>query len=141
MDKIVLKRFAYTPYGTFGVLEFDDKELYTLEPPWNDNLPNVSCIPTGTYPIFLTTYRHNTPDPRDDYATYELRHVPGRQNIKFHRGNTIRDTHGCPLVGMSLGDGWSVLNSTGAMDCFMHYMDGIPEAELTICFDPKLMAV
>jgi len=47
--ELTLKRCASTAKGTFGVLLHDGVPLcVTCEDPWNDNLPNISCIPSWT---------------------------------------------------------------------------------------------
>lgn len=87
--------------GTFGELRHGEELLaYTVEPPWRDNRPNVSCIPAGDY---LCTYRRS---PRFGW-TYWVRDVPGRGFILIHAGNWGGDrergfksnTLGCILPG------------------------------------------
>ena len=84
---------------TTGQILFPDRpSLFTLEDPWLNNAPNVSCIPTGTYRcIFSMSQRFKKVMP-------ELLLVPGRAGIRIHGGNTTADTEGCILLGMgSLG--------------------------------------
>ena len=56
MRKLTLTR-GYTnsaddmPIGTTGVLQGVDLELHTLELPWRNNEPNISCIPAGVYAL------------------------------------------------------------------------------------------
>ena len=77
----------------------------TLELPWRDNQPALSCIPVGTYRMLWTL------SPRLKRYTYEVVGVPGRAGIRVHEGNLAGDvaqgyvTHslGCPLVGRILG--------------------------------------
>lgn len=48
---VQLKRTYYDTH-TEGVLTLPDgQEIYTLERPWLDNEPSVSCIPEGQYII------------------------------------------------------------------------------------------
>lgn len=73
-----------------------DLSLYTLEDPWLDNQPDISCIPVGTYRCIKSwSLRWKKQMP-------ELLMVPFRSAIRIHGGNTTADTHGCILVGMSL---------------------------------------
>jgi uncharacterized protein DUF5675 len=77
----------------------------TLERPWRENEPDVSCIPAGTY----TCMRYHSEKYKN---TFEITGVPGRTKILFHRGNEIPDTLGCVLVGekyVDLGIGESGL--------------------------------
>lgn len=41
---VLLTRFAYSPYGTFGKLLLPEFECYTVERPWLDNKPGRSLI-------------------------------------------------------------------------------------------------
>jgi Family of unknown function (DUF5675) len=55
-------------------------------------------IPQGEYPIEVTwSPRFNRPLPLLDS-------VPGREDIRIHAGNWPRDTEGCILVGLGIGD-------------------------------------
>jgi len=41
---------TYYPKGTNGILMQDDLALcQTIELPWKNNLPTISCIPEGEY--------------------------------------------------------------------------------------------
>lgn len=79
--------------ATEGVLLFDLTQVFTLEEPWRDNQPNVSCIPEGSYRCIIAwSNRFQRLMPR-------LLDVPGRSGILIHPGNTLKDTSGCILVG------------------------------------------
>lgn len=73
----------------------------SLERPWLSNLPNVSCIPTGDY-VCLKVKDKTTQGGMKIDVTYEVQNVPNRSGILFHTGNSIRDTHGCIIPGLSL---------------------------------------
>lgn len=64
-------------------------KFYTLELPWAENRPNISCIPLGPYEFVLNLKRN----------VIQFLEVPGREGIQIHTGNTLADTHGCILVG------------------------------------------
>lgn len=92
---LTLQRIEATARGTFGVLTYmGDHLCYTLERPWADNTPKISCIPGGTYPAT----KHNGTRFTN---VWELHNVPGREAILIHPGNTVADTEGCILVGMT----------------------------------------
>lgn len=114
--RLILRRFAYTPMGTFGRLELPDRsELWTLELPWVGNRRHVSCIPPGRYAIRRGNFRGK-------YPNWEVLKVPGRDHIEIHRGNVAADLEGCIAVGKSLGaltNQWGVLRSKDAMDELM----------------------
>lgn len=129
MKEITLTRFAYTPQGTFGKLDFGGENLYTVERPWLDNKVNVSCVPEGLYKMELGTYH------RGGYAAYELLDVPGRSEIKLHIGNTMNDLAGCIAPGLYLTQikgKWAVGNSKLAYERFMEAMSGEKYALLHI---------
>jgi len=82
---------------TAGTLKMPSgNTLFTIEPPWRNNSMNVSCIPKGVY--LCTRSRYN----RGGYDTFEV-HVDDRTHIKFHIGNDLKDTQGCPLVNDKIG--------------------------------------
>lgn len=84
---IVLNRI-YTPTETPGVwhayhgLSFD-----TLELPWRENRPNVSCIPEGIYRIER--------DHTGRHKWFRVKDVPGRTAIELHGASSVADLKGC----------------------------------------------
>jgi Family of unknown function (DUF5675) len=93
MSDFTLVRQSQTNDPMTGQLTYGDQFAYTLELPWRDNLPGVSCIPTGTYPVVIAwSNRFQKLMPR-------LIGVPGRDGILIHSGNTRADTEGCILLG------------------------------------------
>ena len=99
-----LTRETHTDHGTVGVLRAGDLSLYTIEPPWRDNQPNISCIPRGTY----TLLPHLSPRFGRCLLVAE---VPDRSHILAHAGNVGGDTNkglhthtlGCLLPGLARG--------------------------------------
>lgn len=101
---VTLKRLESTDHGTIGVLSAGDFSCYSMEPPWRDNLPNNSCIPTGKYHCLW----HQSPR----YGlVYLVGDVEDRSHILIHSGNVGGDrekglhTHtlGCILLGSKRG--------------------------------------
>ena len=128
-EKIVLERFAYSPFGVFGKLKFPEFECFTVERPWLDNKPRESCIPEGEYSLQLGMYN------RGGYQAYEVMNVPNRSLIKIHIGNTMDDIVGCIAPGKSLGyleRKWGVTSSKKAFLEFMNAMNGIEESTLHV---------
>ena len=118
---VTLARFAYSPWGTFGVLRFDDFKCFTVERPNLGNQPNISCIPEGTYPLRPRYYN------RGNYPAYEVCNVPGRSAILIHVANTMDEVQGCVAPGTNLGyikGKWAVSASRSAFGAFMATMDG-----------------
>lgn len=138
---ITIKRFCYSAeMGTFGELELwiannTDKpvdvesthfQCYTVERPWLDNQPGVSCIPEGHYSLRLGRYN------RGDYPAYEVtNNPPGRSLIKIHIANVATDVMGCIGLGQNYR-GNHVEFSKSAYDAFMFAMGGAEDAELRI---------
>lgn len=123
MPGVQLKRADKSPAGTFGALIFDGEEICkTCELPWKNNLPEISCIPAGVYPV----------EPHNSAAhpnTWEVMNVPGRSEILLHTGNFPHapDTLGCILIGTAIG----ILNGekaiTGSKQAFIKLRQILPQ--------------
>lgn len=108
-----LVREASSNDGTLGeILNPDGSHLcYTCELPGQNNAPDVSCIPLGSYGCI----------PHDSAAhrnVWELQNVPNRIAILIHNGNTENDSLGCIVVGSqqgTLGGLPAVLNSNATL--------------------------
>jgi hypothetical protein len=88
---------------TFGIMTVDGQNpVYTLE------RPEVQ-IPIGTYSVEITF------SPRFRRMLPLLDNVPERSNIRIHMGNWPRDTDGCILVGLGLGQDM-ITQSLAALD-------------------------
>ena len=129
MKNITIKRVAYLPNETPGVI-LDEGVPFalTLERPWRNNDPDVSCIALGVY----ICNRVLSPKFGD---TFQVMNVPGRDHILFHKGNTEADTHGCILVGEQfepLEQKFAIWHSGPGFSEFLSRLKGINEFELTI---------
>ena len=96
---------------------------YTIENPWLDNKPYVSCIPTGTYKAFRRTSPSNG-------NVIELKDVPNRTFIQFHVANFPEDVKGCIGVGLSKEDG-AVYESKKAMNEILGFW-GFADGDITV---------
>lgn len=85
MRKVRLTRIEHSDQGTFGVLSFEGRQLFTLECPWRDNQPMISCIPTGRYEVVWAM------SPRFKRNTCRLVGVPGRGGVLIHSANYAGD--------------------------------------------------
>lgn len=101
MSDLTLRRVSLHPERTYGVLIREDAVPFalTLEREADDNRASEpgrpgACIPAGTY----VCKRVRSPRFGD---TFEVRNVPGRSHILFHKGNIEDDSRGCILVGES----------------------------------------
>jgi len=112
-------RMEQSEEGTYGVLKINGRVIcLTLERPWENNKPNVSCIPEGIY----LCKRVKSPKFGD---TFEVTDVPGRTHILFHKGNKVQESLGCVILGSSYSDSLNpsdvrgVKDSTRAFSFFM----------------------
>jgi hypothetical protein len=101
MSVLTLTRHAATPWGTFGKLTAPGfLPISTLEKPWRNNEPYVSCIPVGQYPLQEPTSAESARRAaRNLFQTINLTNVPDREGILIHVGNWQHETHGCIVVG------------------------------------------
>ena len=102
-NTIQLKRIGYADTFTIGELEFNGYKVSTIERPWLNNQPNISCIPEGTYKL---KWRHSNTITRITKGRhthgYEICNVPDRSHILLHPGNYSSDVEGCIAVGKGL---------------------------------------
>lgn len=124
MSFILIERFGYTPFGTFGRLIYGDNRYFTVELPWKNNEKRVSCIPEGRYKVKW----YNAPTFGKTLAvvggTVSLYEDPKfkRSAVLFHKANTMDDLEGCIGLGTSLGyisAKWAVTNSSVATKEFL----------------------
>lgn len=127
--ELTLVRVGTSSKGTFGVLRHDNIPfVLTMELPWLDNQYNVSCIPPGRYQCV----RVLSPQFGD---TFEVLDVPSREHILFHKGNYLRNTKGCILVGEKFEGPPSspyIVDSGHAFEEFKMLLAGHKEFWLTI---------
>lgn len=108
---------------------------FTGELPWNDNKPDISCIPVGIYQCKVV-------ESEKFGVVYSIQEVPGRTDILIHAGNFAgvktkgykSDIEGCILLGRAIGDisGQKALkNSKETLKTFMLDRQG-QDFELTI---------
>ena len=131
-----LVRFSTGEHGTFGNLTIDNGfKCVTAELPWHDNQNNISRIPVGKYECEVRL------SWRFRQYLYEIKNVPGRQNVLIHRGNYAgdvgkgfrSDVEGCVLLGEEMAlltpEGFfrpqmAVLNSKETVARFMKATNG-----------------
>lgn len=99
MSRIEIKTISF-PDCTLGRLELWRKNkhnfnCFTLELPWLNNKPNISCIPEGHY----KATRYQSPKHGDVLL---LGGVIRRTYIEIHSGNYTRQIQGCILLGSSI---------------------------------------
>jgi hypothetical protein len=145
--RLYLRRIERIPDGVFGRLTASGLSLVTAEDDWNDNKPNISCIPAGTYPLRRCYFN------KHHLETFGVFDVPGRSLIRIHPGNTEEDTEGCILPGLRLGPlrvvededthvrnviKRAALSSVVAHQRFMEAMADVDEGLITIEWAPQI---
>jgi len=124
--KVNILRIEETDQGIIGVMLIENKAFCcSLEP---DNKDDEPCIPEGNY----TCKRVISPKFGD---TFEVKDVPGRTHILFHKGNIEGHTLGCIIIGQyfgKLGENRAVLNSGNTFKRFMKTLDGIDSFKLRV---------
>ena len=115
-SRIHLERFAYASAGALGRLYLPDQTLFTVEPPWQDNQPDMSCIPEGLYRVRR--------DKTGKHRWWQVLEVPARHAIEIHPANYFitpdgkQELHGCIAPGLRLNPNHqaSVLSSRKACE-------------------------
>jgi hypothetical protein len=106
MQRLTIERGASTDFGTFGVAAVGTMTWHSLELPWRNNRPNLSCILPGVYRAIPFD------SPHFGRVVYKLIGVPGRSDAEIHPANWAGDTEkglfadlkGCLSIGESEGD-------------------------------------
>ena len=112
MSEITLERQEFTDKQIIGSIYIDgDFICYSLERPWIDNKPNISCIPEGIYDLQYHRYKGRL----DTYALTgdTVSHFPGdkaRNLILIHPANRVEELQGCIATGSDKKDGEMVMS-------------------------------
>jgi len=122
-----LQRYAYMDRFTLGRMKFmdsDEWQFFTIERPWLNNTPNLSCIPEFTYraehyirpggrgeSLILSGGSVTKAPAADPENTYN------RWGILMHVGTTAQDVQGCIAPGLNCpATNNAVLFSSSAME-------------------------
>ena len=93
MLRKILTRLDHDEDGTFGMITSEGvQECRTVERPWRNNEPLVSCIPVGLYRVEKYSSRKYP-------NVWEICGVPNRTQILFHNANWAWQLQGCVGVG------------------------------------------
>ena len=119
---LYLQLFDYGKAGDIGkclpMSEFDNEcshfLCHTIEPPIRDT---YGCIPEGLFSIKISR------SPKFGRMLPEILFVPGRSGIRIHAGNTVKDTHGCILVGNILSESIDTPQLVSSRETLSRVMD------------------
>lgn len=129
MSELKLERQEFTDKQIVGSIYVDgDFICYSLERPWIDNAPNVSCIPEGIYDLQYHKYKGRL----DTYALIgeTVSHYPSdkaRNLILIHPANRVEELQGCIATGTEKKDGDMVLS----IKAFRKLMNAIEKNNIT----------
>lgn len=131
MDNIKISRLETGEDGTFGALSLN-KGLFcwSLEPPWEDNVKVIPCLPTGQYlceKMYSNTHKCDV---------LWAKGVDGRDDVFIHPGNIVTQTEGGILVGAYIGtyhDRKAVLRSRNTLGMLMSMIGDKCSLTLTEC--------
>lgn len=84
-----------------------------------------TAIPYGEYNVVLSMSN------RFKKVLPEVLNVPGYSGVRIHAGNTDKDTHGCPLVGMTKSKDFIGMSRI-AMNKLMQRLSGNKKIKLII---------
>lgn len=109
MKQVFINRFYGNNKQTLGFLSVVENGSLiwwckTLELAWNDNKPNISCIPIGSYFCRWSRSPLFSKKASADVYTYEVMDVIDRAGIRLHSANYNRDLLGCLALGSNLKD-------------------------------------
>lgn len=126
MADLIIKRFCVGPMGTFGTMSVDGVTLYTVERPWLNNQPNISCIPDGLYTCKPRRFY------RGGYDAIEITNVIGRTHILMHIANLPERLKGCIGINSELGCLYGQWAGRGSRDAFNYLMQKFGGREFTL---------
>ncbi len=109
---------TYHPHGTNGIITINGNIIcYTIELPWKNNTPRISCIPEGSYELvkrFSKKFKHHL----------LLKEVEDRSLILIHpANNALKELRGC-IAPVSKISGYGLgTQSKIATDKLYHLVD------------------
>lgn len=134
MRIVNIRRSGQDDQGSPGRLTTPGFRCFSLELPWRDNKPEVSCLPEGVYWVRWSL------SPRLKKWTYEIiEQIAERGGFRMHSGNFAgdrdkgmrTDSLGCPLLGYQMGimhGQRATLISRPAVNDFVTFMERKPFA-------------
>lgn len=132
MKILTIKRWDLNGVDTMGAMRNEDGyfRCFTLERPWKNNLPEVSCIPKGEYRATLNS------TSKFGFPVWQLQDVQGRSAIEIHPANLVSQLEGCIALGYSIHHftkpDEDLEDSREAFNDFMEFTKGETEIRVVI---------
>lgn len=134
MLRLVLRTKDIPGVGNFGTIEHNGQFVCrTVEKGWENNAPNVSCIPAGIYHVKL----HDSPskgkcfslsNPNVGVTVYG---PSQRTHCLIHSANYPNQLQGCIAPGLKFHNSkWGVMHSEDAMDILFDLIGDECELEI-----------
>ncbi len=102
MRLAILTRSKNFPYAQFGDWVSDSGfTCKTLERPWLDNAPDVSCIPPAPTESLIYQVKWMW-SPAHGKNLYQVQGVDARSGIEIHSANIAPQLEGCIAVGRDI---------------------------------------
>lgn len=95
LPRAVLSTYEYLD-GVVGDLYLDDSGVFchSMELPWKNNEPDISCLPLGDYVCIVT---HSPAFNKELYLIIEP--FEHRAGFRIHAANRLRELRGCVAFG------------------------------------------
>ena len=94
MQQVKLITVAQNSLATYSGLVMNDLPLcVTVERPWLNNAPIISCVPRG-----ITGHFKKYQSPKNG-QTWICQNIPNRSDIEIHAANIPSQVEGCMGVG------------------------------------------
>jgi|TARA_Y100000310_G_scaffold7556_1_gene8269 hypothetical protein len=114
MITLFVNRHTRTPEYTEATVVFAERKWPAIEPPWRDNEPFKSCIPTGLYSLQPRTsakYKNHLVFIGGSVARTkaQIKHQGiERYSCLIHPANKANQLQGCLAIGNTRGEGGTV---------------------------------
>lgn len=122
---------------TSGICTIFDDTLFplftalSLERGWQNNKPNISCLPMGNHPLVLEY------SPKFNMDLWEIKNTEPRTECKFHSASFWSDLEGCIALGrkhkkLNSDNYYDVTDSRNTMRDFHSVLKQFDKVELEI---------
>ena len=122
---LTIRREYFKTYTKGTLILPDGFEMFSLELPWLNNRPYVSCIPEGEYFFMRDTHGRHT--------YFRVLNVPGRSAIEFHPANNTSQLQGCIAPCLRIDNGIGIASRSACDKMLTFYGDESVKYLMRIC--------